>query len=466
MRPGFRRAYTAIAAWPNRRRRGFSTLEINGISWNYRDQERADSSAAMMKPRNAARLAWSVWGLLMALAVASLVLRHWNDSVLMTSTRGAEALVEVVWWMILIPAAVPAYATVGAIVASRRPGNWIGWLCLAFAFVIAVQDVAWQYSARALIVSPGSLPGGVTAAWISEVFGGSMMRIPLFVVMLLIFPDGRLLSRRWRPVVWISVAGASLMTLATIAGPNLFVGLSDEIPNPTAIESFAAASGTVETAGGWLAPPILLASVASVFMRWRGAGGIERQQLKWLAYTGAIIAFALLCGAASGYVSGLSYPTVVLLSVCVAGAAIGIPVAVAAAMLRYRLYDVDIIINRTLVYGALSMMLAGVYLGSVVLLQQTVHTLTGHDSQFAVVASTLVIAAVFAPLRRGVQGTIDRLFYRKRYDAAHTLEVFGARLREETDLDALGQDLVSVVRETMQPEYVSLWLRSDGEARG
>ena len=202
----------------------------------------------------------------------------------------------------------------------------------------------------------------------------------------------------------------------------------------------------------------------SQFLRWRESAGVERQQLKWLAYTGAGITVALLSGVASGYVSGEdSYPTVLILSVAVAGLTIGVPAAIGVAMLRYHLYDIDVVINRTLVYGSLTALLVLVYFGGVTATQAIFQRYTGQEEmpQLFIVVSTLIIAALFTPLRRRIQAFVDRRFYRRKYDAAKTVEAFGSRLRDETDLGRLGDDLVGVVRETMQPAHASLWLLPD-----
>jgi len=204
--------------------------------------------------------------------------------------------------------------------------------------------------------------------------------------------------------------------------------------------------------------------VISQFLRWRESAGVERQQLKWLAYTGAGITVALLSGVASGYVSGEdSYPTVLILSVAVAGLTIGVPAAIGVAMLRYHLYDIDVVINRTLVYGSLTALLVLVYFGGVTATQAIFQRYTGQEEmpQLFIVVSTLIIAALFTPLRRRIQAFVDRRFYRRKYDAAKTVEAFGSRLRDETDLGRLGDDLVGVVRETVQPAHVSMWLLPD-----
>jgi hypothetical protein len=421
------------------------------------------SGDAERRARTAAWLAWSLWGLVMIVFAAGLVLRLWNGSALTSSLEGADYFSEILLWDVLVPAAIPAYATVGAVVASRRPGNGVGWLCLALGTFIAVVEASWEYTARTFEVAPGSLPAGVLAAWVSVVLQPVML-LP-FPLILLLFPDGRLPSRRWRPVAWAAVVIPVLGALGAAIGESLGVGLSTDVPNPTSIGSLGAVAEIAEFSFvAWAF--LLLPAVASVFVRWRRAGGNERQQLKWLAYAGAIIGAGVVGGVASAYVSGVTYLTVFTIGVGVAGITICIPVAIGTAMLRHRLYDVDVLINRTLVYGALTVMLVLVYLGGVVGLQSLFRALTGEGSQLAVVASTLAIAALFNPLRRRIQAFIDRGFYRRKYDAAKTLESFGATLRDETDLHALNDDLVAVVRETMQPAHVSLWLRPDPGAQG
>lgn len=413
----------------------------------------------------AARLAWSLWTLIMGVAAASLVLRFLNGSAATASLEGLALVLEIFWWDVLIPAAMPAFATVGAVVASRRPENAVGWLCLAVGGLIAVVEATWEYAARALEVAPGSLPAGTLAAWVADVVNLTVL-MP-FALILLLFPDGSLPSRRWRLVVYVALAGAALRALSGALGPSIEVGLEGDggIRNPTAVEGLGAFVRVAEQ--GWFPALLgaLLASVVSVFLRWRRSGGVERQQVKWLAYVGAIIAAALLGGIASGYVSGLSLATFLVASVGIAGITVGVPVAMGVAILRHRLYDLDLLINRTLVYVLLTAALLTTYLGGVAFLQWTFRALGGGTSQLAIVASTLTIAALFSPLRRGIQSFIDRRFYRKKYDARETLEVFSARLRNETDLDRLGDDLVKAVRETMQPAHASLWLREPEQRR-
>ena len=203
-------------------------------------------------------------------------------------------------------------------------------------------------------------------------------------------------------------------------------------------------------------PLLVVASGAAVIVRFRQSRGDERQQLKWFAYAVGVMVFVFVTWF-SLVVIGLVGPT----SLMYEAPLIGLPVATGIAILRYRLYDIDVIVNRTLVYGSLTLVLALMYFGGIVVLQRLFVTLTGEQSTLAVVASTLLIAALFTPLRRRIQSFIDRRFYRRKYDAAKTLEAFSATLRDETDLDALRNDLVGVVRETMQPAHVSLWLRPE-----
>ena len=404
------------------------------------------------------RLALTGWVVVMALAALSLFLRLWNSGALdMAHLTGAEVLSEVLWWLVLIPAAVPAYATVGAIIAARRPRNGIGWLLLLGGFAIAVQDAAWQWAARALAMNPGSLPGGIAAAWIGELFG-SLLLAPL-TVSLLLFPSGMLPSRRWRPAVWMIGVAAVLTALSAALNPTLSAGLIKQVPNPLTVRGLDPLVAVANEAGTLVSVLTVLAAVVSVFLRWRRTGGVERQQLKWLAYIASVGAVTAGLAIASGMIYGPSYQTVLLASLAIASATIGVPVAVGLAILRYRLYDVDTVINRTLVYAPLTVSLAVVYIGTVILLQYLFRSLTGGSSQLAVVASTLAIAALFNPMRKRIQSFIDRRFYRRKYNAAKVLENFSVRLRDEVELDQLGDDLLSVIHETLQPAHVSLWLR-------
>jgi hypothetical protein len=271
----------------------------------------------------------------------------------------------------------------------------------------------------------------------------------------LLFPDGKLASGRWRPFAWFAAAAVVAGTLAAAFSPGPIRGI-EPIDNPLGIEGAPNLVVVLEA----LIFGLGLGAAASMFARLRRASGVERQQLKWFAYAVAVlVGGTILTNVVSnamgvGWLREVGYlPTIVGL--------VGWPVAVGIAISRYRLYDIDILINRTLVYGSLTAALALVYFADIVLFQALLRALTGQESQLAVVVSTLAIAALFNPLRRRIQGFIDRSFYRRKYDTRKTLEAFSAKLRDETDLDALSNDLVGVVRETMQPAHVSLWLRPD-----
>jgi hypothetical protein len=275
-------------------------------------------------------------------------------------------------------------------------------------------------------------------------------------LLLVLFPDGRLPSRRWRPFVWLVVITALVAVFARAFSPGPLEGFPGT-PNPLGIEALGGLLPMIEST--WEVVGLVLVVVvatASLFVRVRRASGVERQQVKWLLYAATLLSFAGLLSLIVGPI-GTGWVGLVLITV----GFLSVPVAIGIAILRYHLYDIDIIINRTLVYATLTGTLALVYFGGVTATQALFRTVTGQEQlpQLVVVASTLVIAALFNPLRRGIQSFIDRRFYRRKYDAAKTLEGFSTKLRDETDLEALRGDLVGVVRETMQPSHVSLWLR-------
>jgi hypothetical protein len=397
----------------------------------------------------------------MAFGAAFVILSLWESLDSISSLQGPEVL----WFGVLVPAAVPAYATVGAVIASRRPENGVGWLCLVLGAVIAVGWSAQTYASRALESGNGSLPAGVLAAWVGDVANSALL-LPV-MLMLMLFPGGRLPSPRWRLVAWPLAGVVGLRVLAVGVGSRVGDAIDREVPNPLGIEGLGTFTEAADALGFIATPVMLLVSVAAVFVRWRRAGGIEREQLKWLVYVTIIVVASLMGSLASAsYFGEGSYLGFLAFSAGIAGLTVGVPVAIGVAVLRHHLYDIDRIINRTLVYASLTATLALVYVGSVVSLQALLRVLTGQESTLAVVASTLAIAALFNPLRRRVQDFVDRRFYRTKYDARKTLEVFSTKLRDETNLQALNAALVGVVRQAMQPTYVSVWLRSDEAAKG
>ena len=286
--------------------------------------------------------------------------------------------------------------------------------------------------------------------------------ILMFSFLPLYFPNGRLVSPRWRLVVWLAVLAGVIQTSTALVRPT--DSETPGIPNPLGMEALrnlVVFDTILDVAGSapWLIAGVL--SAASLMVRMGRSRGKERQQIKWVVYA-VVLAVCYTLVDQILLNDHLAFAADIILYLVFFE---GLWVSIAVAILRYRLYDVDLLINRTLVYGALSVVLALVYLGGVVSLQRVFLVLTGQGSQLAIVASTLAIAALFNPLRRRVQGFVDRRFYRRKYDAARTLDDFGARLREETDLRALDDELVSVVRKTLQPAHVSPWLRPAGGRR-
>lgn len=400
-----------------------------------------------MSHRLRAWIPWSLFGLSFGLTLLSLVLLVENR---------AQPHVHIFDFWIEVTVIAAVCPITGAVIASRRPENRIGWIFCAIGVLVSMDHLSAQYAIYALLSATPAWPGGEAMAWIRSWIW--VVYHALFVFLGLLFPTGRLPSHRWRPVAWatgiVVVLGA--LSVALVPGPVDGLG---PIQNPLGVEPLrpigaATMIGLVESVLSVLA----LAGAASLVLRVRYAEGEERLQLKWFAYAGAIAA----TGSVMTYVltdattmAWLRWPSWILLEVGM----LGLPVTVGIAILRYRLYEIDVIINRTLVYGALTGTLALVYFCSVVLLQRIFGPLFGQDSDLTLVTSTLGIAALFQPLRRYIQVTIDRRFFRPKYDVAQTLETLSRRLRDEIDLNKLTDDLVGVVEETLHPQHVSLWLR-------
>jgi hypothetical protein len=399
-----------------------------------------------MSHRTASWLAWSLWALSVVLTALSLLLLalsvshpgvhifdHWTDSTL----------------------AAIAFSTVGAVIAPRAPsGNRIGWLFCVVGLLFALAHLSAEYAIYTLLATPGSLlPAGEAAAWLASWLW--LVQLGTVVLVVLLFPDGRLPSRGWRWFAWIGVLLVLVGAVWNALSPGPIIALGP-IRNPLGVESlphaYQAAEGVVNA--------LMLVAAISLFIRLRRAREQERQQIKWFVYAisltigAAIVTYPVSEAIGSVWLKWIGFVPFMV-------GVMSIPISMGIAITRYRLYDIDIIINRTLVYGPLTATLAVIYFGGIVLLQGVFVALTGERSTLAVVASTLAIAALFNPLRRRIQGFVDRRFYRKKYDAAKTLEGFSARLRDETDLDALRGDLEGVVRETIQPAHVSLWLRPE-----
>ena len=403
-----------------------------------------------MRSRVATRLAWSLCALALVLTVMSVILLVLNYSHPRTQVYG--------YWpeSIVIPI---GFSIIGAIIASRLPANPLGWLFCAAASVSAVAHFSGEYAIYALMAQPDTLPAGKAMAWLTSWVW--ILFIGCIALSLLLFPDGRLPGRRWAWLAWLTLLLTSTGAVWQAFSPGVIDSLGT-IRNPFGYQGLPIANEPVQM----IVFALLFVVVASsLTVRMRRARGIERQQIKWPAYTavmaatGSVLTYNIAEPIGAPWLEWTSFIIVMAALVC-------FPISVGIAIVRYSLYEIDHIINRTLVYGSLTATLVALYFGVIVVLQGIFVALTGQQSTLAVVASTLLIAALFTPLRRRIQGFIDRRFYRSKYDAAKTLEAFSAQLRNETDLDALSDDLVGVVRETMQPTHVSLWLHPDEPRNG
>ena len=391
-----------------------------------------------MRTRSTGWLAWSLWALTMALEVVAIWLWLGNRS------RGGGYFSPQVFL-------VPGFATVGAMIVTRR-GNTVGWLFVGLGLVAALHAVTMVYGERVTLVAPGSLSAGSLA----QALGSWLWPVNylLFVLLLLLFPDGRLPSPRWRPAARL-IVGSWCLTITL----NALIPSQD---NPLGLQALQQPALTPLTGVVNAAAAVgLVVSVVAPFVRFRRAGYQQRQQLKWVAFVALLSMLSVFAGI------GLSrlLPAAGVLSVLgMLGIAVGIPVAVAVAILRHRLYDIDRLINRTLVYGA-----ADRHPGAD-LRRCSAHPWGSCSAEsgakspsWAVAGATLVVAALFQPARRRIQAAVDRRFNRRKYNAAKTIETFSARLRDEVDLDTLAGELLTVTDKTMEPTTVSLWLRPPDE---
>ena len=366
--------------------------------------------------------------------------------------RGENSLEDVVLFV-----GFGMFAAVGALLMAKRPDNLVGWILSTAAVIVGIFPASESYAAYVMTTRGRPDALAVFGAWANGWYWLVLLAL-VYIYLPLLFPDGRLISRRWLPVASLPAVGiAGIMVLASLAETFEGQDVGYRIDNPIGIEGLA----HVEALPVFVVFLVVYAvgavgAFVSVAIRFRRSRGIERQQLKWFLYAAAPILTVPVADSLPGVVGGLLLAWLLL----------GLPAAIGIAVLRYRLYDIDLVINRTLVYGSLTVTLVLVYVGSVAGLQRLLSPLTGEGNQLSVVASTLLIAALFGPLRRSVQGFIDRRFYRRKYDARNTLESFSARLRGVSDLDGLNEELLAVVGETVQPSHASLWLREfDREAR-
>ncbi len=392
-----------------------------------------------MRIRAAIWLGWCLW----LMSIVSFAL-----GLLLAVLNGMDFNTLVREWFLVISATIVSFSTVGAFIIARRPQNLIGWLLYTIGAVASISLASDQYAKYTLITVPDRLPLGVLCAWLANWIWYPILGLLSFV--LLLFPSGHLLSARWRSVIWLAVLGSGVGVVAQALLPvPVAEGVRVVLENPLGPRdpSLIVTLKSLFSAAQNLVAATMLAASLSLLLRFRWAAAEERQQIKWLAYSGVVAVVVMITGSSAG-IGRISNMVMAI-----------IPLAVGMAILRYRLYDIDLIIRRTLIYSLLTGTLVLAYFAIVVLLQQLFRALTGQDSDAAIVISTLIIAALFNPLRQRIQAFIDRRFYRRKYDAAQVLAAFGQTVRDEVDLDKLTGELLRVIDETVQPAHVSLWLR-------
>jgi hypothetical protein len=394
-----------------------------------------------MRHQGAIRLGWAIWGLSAALILPIWLLAAEYRTLLPYSSADSIAAL----WGLAV-GTVMLFCTPGALIVSRRPSNLIGWVLWAIGLTFGLFVLLGEYAEYAYWVR--RLPAAVPTYWANAILGSGLY-YGLVPLLFLLFPTGRLPSSRWRPIVWILAAAVA----AALAGQFLRPGALDPrfVPdNPLGIPG-AQHVLDLSFAGGLVMLIVLaLATAASLGLRYRRASGPERQQLKWFIY-GAVILLLTF----DGFWPLLGTHRYELILIGFAG----FTTCVAIAMLRHHLYDIDRLLNRTLVYGLLTAVLGAIYAGLVLGLGQAFDAVGRHLPNWAVAGATLAVAALFRPARRRIQAAVDRRFNRRKYDAAKTIETFSARLRQEIDLDTLSAELLAVVDQTMEPTQLSLWLR-------
>jgi hypothetical protein len=379
-------------------------------------------------------LAWGLWLAALAICVGDVIVAHANG---LSARTIATSDGFGITFGIFFPMA-------GALVASRRPENPLGWILLLAGLTEALEALAHRWAQHTLVVSPGSLPFGHLAAWLqSFIWIGGLLSLPLALAL---FPHGRLLSRRWR---WIPAFAFVPIALFLVGAVQVWSYPSLQLLRDTQLSRVPAAMRLANSTF-FLIPVAVVGAIVSAVIRFRRSSGEERAQLKWVTYAMALAGTEYLVSVGRDAHLYSFSPVFDLVAIPL------VPTAIVVAILKYRLYDIDRIINRTLVYGALTALLAGVYVGIAVGLGSLVGS---NASSLVIAGATLVVAALFRPARRAIQGLIDRRFYRRKYDAARTLEEFAARLRDEVDIGELESHLLDVVDATMQPAHVGLWLR-------
>jgi hypothetical protein len=354
-----------------------------------------------------------------------------------------------------------AFMVVGVLIVAHRPGNAIGWIFSTIAMLAVTSNLAVEYATYGYFTRPGSLPGAVLAAWYQS-WAWFLTNALALVFTPLLFPTGRLLSPRWRPVAWLAGTATATLTVLAAVDPTLNMPPGHVIANPIGI---AGVGDFEEKTAVLLALLLVLAllaalAVGSLVLRFRRSRGEERQQLKWFTYAVALLVPLVVLS------NFLPATTPRLVFAVFAGLPLVlVPIAVGLAILRYRLYDIDRLINRTLVYGLLTVLLATVYASVVLVLGQTFGKVGKDPPSWVVAGATLTVAALFQPARRRIQAVVDRRFNRRKYNAATTVEAFSTRLHQQIDLDTLSAELLAIVDQTMQPTTASLWLRQAAKPR-
>ncbi len=403
-------------------------------------------------------LAWGIFGLTCAIFAIDMAY-GWNarsnDDSSSWGTGGALPSIAFMFTRLMFP-------VVGILIATRRPGNAVAWILLAIGLVWSVDTAAGSFAATADADHHGTTGLAPYAAAIGN-FQWVLAIGITGTFLLLLFPDGHLPGPRWRWVARLSAGTLALGSLTILLAPGKLT--DSAVPDATNPFGIAALAGALDVASGLfilLLPIAMVCSAASMVVRFRRSGGVERQQLKWLATAAGIVALlyaVVLVLSLAFEESRNQVPQWIRILEDVALFSFSlIPISIGFAVFRYRLYDIDLIIRRTLIYTVVVATLAVLYLGTVTVLSGGLQTVTGQSSALAVTVSTLVAVAAFRPLQHRVQRAVDRRFARVSYDAARTLEAFSSRLREQIDLDALSSDMVGVVTDTMRPEHASLWL--------
>jgi hypothetical protein len=366
----------------------------------------------------------------------------------MTAVGSDQAPAPTVLALLIVTA---SYGIVGWIIASRQPENRIGWVFLIIGLSLSIEASATQYAVFGLVVSPGSLPFADLASWVA-VWAWAPGFTFLVSLSVLLFPDGRPPSDRWRPVVWASFVMMALLLFPMAIASWSYRGLAALNTDKIDSQAIAVATG-IQLLGVVMGLFVAAASGAGMITRFRHAGGIERQQLKWFVFAAvAVMAFVLTIS--------LATPPPILATVASILIAPLVPAAAAVAILRYRLYDLDRLVSRTISYGIVTGTLVVIFGTAIVVFQTALEPLTGRNG-VAVAASTLLVVALFQPLRRRIQGRVDRRFNRGRYDAEQVVAAFASRLREDVDLESLGAHISATVVRTVQPASVSVWLARD-----